>query len=258
MAGFLSFLDFGKKEKPNLTQAYKAPPSAESSPLYGDLRDLARKRIRGEEVGFGDEFVNKATNSQAKRMRQDFMDYTNPYLDSELSKRGVARSAGGGLATDIKTRAYQTNMSDIDNLMERFYVLNKAQEKADTTEGINLGNTLDTQYLNQGNIASESFNAAERGNTERTAGRAATNNANALARQNNVLQAAGGFMSSGGLGNIGTLLNKIPGLSSLGGAFSSINDLGKSVGTSSVPLGSDETEDFMKAYAAYKASRKGK
>lgn len=208
--GLLGFLGFGKSSKPNLTQNFRMPASAESAPLFGDLRALASKRIRGEGLGFGDDFVNKATNSQAQRMRADYNQYTSPALDSELSKRGVARSAGGGLATDIKTRALQTNQSDIDMLMERFFVLNESQKKADQTEGINLGNQLNTQYLNQDNEQSSQFNAAERGNTERTVARANTNNANALARQNQTLQAAGAltgdfFGSNAGQG----ILNKL-------------------------------------------------
>lgn len=186
-SGLLSFLGFGRKEKPSLTQNYLSPPSAETAPLYGDLRNLAKKRINGEGLGFGDDFVNKATNSQAERMRSDYKNYTSPTLDAELSKRGIARSAGPGLATDIKTRALQTNQSDIDQLMERFYVLNEAQKKTDQTEGINLGNELDTQYLNQGNNQASQFNAAEAGNTARTVGVAATNNANSLKRQNQTL-----------------------------------------------------------------------
>lgn len=246
--GILGFLGFGKKEKPNLTQNYQAPPAASSAPLYNELRNLASRRIQGQDLGFGEDFVDKSTNAQAKRMRQDYQDYTSPMLDSELSKRGVSRSAGPGLATDIKTRAIQTNQSDIDQLMERFFTLNEAQKKSDQTEGIKVGDQLNTQYLNQGNESARQFNAAEAGNTARTAGVAAVNNANSQARQNNTLQALGGFMGSGGLGNIGSLLSKA-GLSSLGGAFSSMNDIGKSMGTSSVNLGDDDfslLEQYLK------------
>lgn len=251
--GLFGFLGFGKRSKPNLTQAFRMPPSASDAPLYGDLRQLASQRIKagttGEEipgVGFGPDFVNKSTNSQAQRMRQDFRDYTDPYLDSELSKRGVARSAGGGLATDIKTRAYQANTSDIDQMIERFYTLNEQQKKQDITQGIGVGENLNNQYLQQGNTQASQFNAAEAGNTARTASLAATNNANSLDRQNDVLQAAGGFLGGGGLGNLGHLFSKIPGLSPLGGAFSSLDTLGKNVGnTSSVLLNNQEDKNSL-------------
>ena len=227
-SGLLGFLGFGRKSKPNLTQAYKSPPSAESAPLYGDLRNLASRRISGQDVGFGEDFVNKSTNAQAKRMRADYEGYVSPALDAELSKRGVARSAGPGLATDIKTRALQTNQSDIDQLMERFFVLNEAQKKTDVTEGIRVGDQLNTQYLNQGNEAASQFNAAERGNTERTAGVAAANNAADRSRQNQTLQAAGSLAGDFFGSNAGQGMLKSLGLEGFAKPNSSKVNLGNS------------------------------
>ena len=193
-AGLLGFLGFGKRSKPNLTQNYQAPPSASSAPLFGGLKRLAERRLGGQDLGFGEDYLNKATNAPIASREARFNEIELPQLSSQLSSRGLARSAGPNLATDVLTRAGQNKERDINDLLAQFYQLNQVQRKADVTEGIRVGDQLNTQYLNQGNQSSSQFNAAERGNTERTAQSSATDNAADRARQNQV---------------IGTLMNAI-------------------------------------------------
>lgn len=183
-SGLLGFLGFGKKSKPNLTQNYMAPPSASSAPLFEKLRNLADKRLSGQDLGFGSEYVDKNVNPVAESMRRNFRNVTSPFLSNQYSSRGMGRST---LAANSQGLAEGNVESDIGNLMAQFYQLNEAQKKTDLTEGIRVGDQLNTQYLNQGNEAASQFNAAERGNTERTAGVAATNNAADRARQNQVI-----------------------------------------------------------------------
>lgn len=192
--GILGFLGFGKKNKVNQVQNFRMPPSASEAPLYPDLRQLASQRIKagttGEEtpgVGFGPGFLDRATSAPIASREARYREVEMPQLSAELSKRGIARSAGPGLASDIVTRAGQSKERDINDLLANFYVLNEQMKKSDITEGIKVGDQLDTQFLNQGNEQASQFNAAERGNTERTAGVAAQNNANSLARQNQVI-----------------------------------------------------------------------
>ena len=188
MAGLLSFLGFGKKSKPNLTQAFREIPQATSAPLFGTLEDFSRRRIKGEDGGFGEDFVSLANPAIASRKAR-FRDETLPEIGSQLSSRGVARSAGKGLATDIIGREERTMQRDVDELLSQFDYLNRVQKKQDVTEGVNVGQNLNTQFLNQGTAAAEAFNAAERGNTERTVGQATARNQRADQMQDRTFQA---------------------------------------------------------------------
>lgn len=185
-SGLLGFLGFGKKSKPNLVPDIM-PPSATDSPLYGQLKDFAANRIKagttGEEtpgVGFGPDFVSKTSNPAIAQIDANFRDRTLPTISNEASKRGLARSS---IVADQIGRADLQRSRDIDSMVADFYKLNEIQKKSDITEGVNVGNTLDTQYLNQGNQqAAESAKIRDL-----TLGVANTNNANDLKRQNQVI-----------------------------------------------------------------------
>lgn len=192
--GVFDFLGFGKREKPNLAQNYMLQPASYQAPNNVKLSELAKKRINagitGEPtagVGFGEDFVSKAGNPQAKRMRDDFNNYTAPKLSSEASARGLSRST---LALDIQRRAGQENESGIDMLMADLYKLNKMQEKKDVSEGIQLGKDLDSEYLGQENLRTNTQNENENIITGRTVQGADANNARADQRQKATISAA--------------------------------------------------------------------
>lgn len=243
MAGFLDFLGFGKKQKTNTPETI-LPPASYQAPQYGSLKQLADRRTQaaysGEEtpgVGFGPDFVSKTTNPVANSMRSNLQQYTLPQLNSEASKRGLGRSS---IALDQNTRAVQNNENQIGNLMSQFYQLNEAQKKTDQTQGVELGQNLDSQYLNQGNIRAETQNSANQAQANRDFQTASTNNANSLARQNSALQAGAYTLNpiGGALGSIGKSIGGPAGglLSQFGGG---IQNFGQSA-TQANLLGNDE------------------
>ena len=138
--GFFSSL-FGKSKKQNLTPDISYPTQEQ---LYFTpmLRKLAGQRIEGATtgrdvpgVGFGDDFVSKATNPIVTERMRRFREETVPTISSEASRRGLGRST---LTTRQIQRAERDTQSDIDQLLSKFYVLNEQQKKSDLTEGINL------------------------------------------------------------------------------------------------------------------------
>lgn len=237
MAGLLSFLGFGKKEKPNLTQNYQAPPGAMESPMWGSLSQLAKQRIAGEGTGFGDDFTSRMSSPGIAQIDANFNNRTMPKLSSEASKRGLARSS---IVQDQIGQADQARNRDIASMVANFQYLNEQQKKTDQQSGINLGSQLQSDFLNQGNQAASQFNAAEAGNTARTAGVAATNNQNSLNRQNQtigaLLGAATGGMAGGGMS----------------GAFYGASQGFGGSGVGTLTLGDDEKAEFLAFYKKYK------
>ena len=119
-------------------------PSQESLYFTPTLRQFASKRLAGQDLGFGDNFTGLANPAIAQRKAR-FLGETLPFLGSELSKRGVSRSAGPGLATDIIGRAEQGTQRDIDELLSRFTILNEEQKKRDLREGLDVATGLQEQ-----------------------------------------------------------------------------------------------------------------
>lgn len=151
------FSSLFKTKKQNLTPSVSVP-NADTAPNYNQLGTLARQRIQagitGAEtpgVGFGPDFVSKTTNPAIAQRNASFTNQEMPFLSSQLSARGVGRSGGAGLATDVVSKAYEQKNRDVDNIYADMYKLNEAQKKQDITQGINLGDQLDSQFLNQGN-----------------------------------------------------------------------------------------------------------
>ncbi len=223
-SGLLGFLGFGKREKPNLNSNFRELPQAQDAPLYGDLRDLAKKRINGGDLGFGDDFVSKAGNPLAKQMRDKFSNVTDPYINSEMSKRGINRSS---IATDSKIKAYQSNESAIDSMMADFYKLNEMQKKTDQSEGIRVGENINSSYLNQGNNAANAYNAHEEAVTGRTVGAADARNQRADKMQD---------------ASVGFLMNTlVPGS---GTAFTAATKPAQTQNSSQVKLAGSSNEEF--------------
>lgn len=139
---------FNRKKRPSPIDISKGEQELDVSKVFGVplLRDLVTQRLgAGQGLGFGADFLDRAASAPIKQIEARQREITEPYLSSELSKRGVARSVGPGLATDVMTRARQSSERDIGELLSRFYVLNEAQKKGDVSEAINVAQGLGTQ-----------------------------------------------------------------------------------------------------------------
>jgi len=159
------FSSLFKTKKQNLTPQF-SNPNASDAPNFGSLSQLAKQRIQagttGEEtpgVGFGQDFVSKTTNPVIAQRNATFREQTMPFLSSQLSARGVGRSGGTGLATGIVGQAELQKNRDVDEIFSKMFQLNEAQKKQDITQGIGVGQGLDSNFLNQGNLKAS---AAER------------------------------------------------------------------------------------------------
>ena len=180
MAGLLSFLGFGKKEKPNLVSPVARPQAAQLSNVPM-LRDIAKTRLTsGQGLGFGDEYTSKASNPGIAKLESSFQNSTMPKISSEASKRGLARSS---IVTDQISQAEQSKNRDVSDLISKFYTLNEAQKKQDYGQALTLAQNLDQQ---EAGLLSDAAAEGERVR-DLTAGRADTNNANSLKRQNQTI-----------------------------------------------------------------------
>lgn len=155
---------FGKKTKTNLTPEFDQPAQENLFFTQGgtdhNLRDLVSQRLfHGEGLGFGPDFLSKATNPAIASREARFNETELPQLSSQLSARGLARSAGPNLATDVLTRAGQNKERDINDLLSQFYVLNEQQKKSDFGQALGEANLLQGQ---QAQLLANRASASER------------------------------------------------------------------------------------------------
>lgn len=191
-SGLLGFLGFGKREKPNFMPDVM-PPNQEDLFFTPKLRDLASRRISGQDLGFGNDFVDKAANPAIANLDASFKNRTLPRINSEASKRGIARSS---IVTDQIGQAEQQNNREVNDLISKFFTLNEAQKKTDFTQGLNLATGLQDQ---QAGLLQNKADASAKVR-DLTAGRVADNNSISDKRQN---------------ATIGMLLNSVsPGMGS--------------------------------------------
>lgn len=115
---------------------------------YGPIHKLATSRLKGEGLGFGDQFVDRATNPVVTEKMRRFNESTVPTLSNQASARGLGRS---NLATNSIQRAERDNSSDIDQLISNFYVLNENQKKRDTSEAVGIETGLLDRATNRTN-----------------------------------------------------------------------------------------------------------
>ena len=146
----LGFL--GKKAKPNLSPSIEYPQQNQlyfTSPTASqggyNLRDIFAKRLKGEGLGFGAEFVDKTANPVIAQREASFRNKTVPFLSNQLSARGVSRSGGSGLATGILGEAELSKNRDVDEIFSKMYQLNKMQEKTDFGQALGEANYLQGQ-----------------------------------------------------------------------------------------------------------------
>lgn len=238
---------FGSKKKVNMTPAedYPSPYSLYFSKQGSghDLRDYVERGLfHGEGLGFGPDFLSKATNPAIASREARFNETELPQLSSQLSARGLARSAGPNLATDVLTRAGQNKERDINDLLSQFYTLNEQQRKNDRNTLLGEANTLQAQ---EAGMLADRAAASERQVSRNVAERDSRFNAEQGAASN-ILNAAGGFLSGGGLGRIGEVVSGIPGIGkSLGGFFQNANTIGQSVTPKSNILGGDDFDSLL-------------
>jgi len=222
--GLFSFLT-GKTKKTNLTPAEDYPsqeslyftnPSATSRGY--NLRDFAAKRIRGENLGFGDDFVNRQSSPGIEQIDANFKNRTMPTLSSEASKRGLARSSI--IQDQIRQADLQRNR-DVDSMVAEFQKLNEMQKKTDQQNAVQLASGLQDQE--------RSILADRAAASERQVGR---NIAGDQYQDASKARAGGNIMSA-----IGTLVG-----GPVGGSISSFGG-GGGVGQ----MGSISTADLLKA-----------
>lgn len=162
---------FKSSKKTNLTEdVTPLMPSQINPQAYGDLSRLSHNYTNGIGTGFGDDFVGRATNGPIASREARFNEVELPQLSSQLSSRGVARSVGPNLASDVLTRAGQSKERDINDLISQFYTLNETQKKTDEGNGVSIG-----QNLLSGDVqAQQEQAAASRARRDATAGDART------------------------------------------------------------------------------------
>jgi len=196
-----------KTKKVNLTpDVTPLMPHQINPEIYRTLSDLSKQYIKGP--GYGDDFINKATSPAIANLENSFRTRTMPFLSSELSKRGVSRSIGPGLASDVLGRAEHQKNLDVNELISKFQVLNEQQKKSDVQFGSNLGQ----------NILSGDVNAQQR-QAEASERLAKATAADARGREATDRGLAGGILQSGAqlavpfLGGLSSLTSFSPAIS---------------------------------------------
>lgn len=247
--GFLSI--FKSKKKPNLTPSI-VPMDYGNLYHTPELRQFASDRISGKTAGFGDDYVSKTANPVIASREARFNEIEMPQLNSQLSSRGLARSAGPNLATDVITRAGQQKERDVNEIMAQFYQLNEAQKKRDVTEGVGVAqNSQGQQERMQAAQAAESRRQIEQTAAQQRAYE--DMDRGNLDKIGALLMSAGSGAISGGFGmNLpgATSASKFNVQNALLGAFGGNQNVG---GTQI--LGRDETDSFLRAYMAMKGIR---
>lgn len=193
----MSFLGlFGGKRKTNLqpdiprpvqSDLYFTSPDATSGGY--NLRDFAKKRIRGEGLGFGSDYTDRMANPAIAQLENSFQKSTLPTISSEASKRGLGRSS---LVTSQIGEAERQKNLDVNSLVSQFYNLNKMQEKKDLSEGLGLAQDLQ----NQENSMLQDRAAASERTRDLTASRAASYDQQDQTMRDRFLQAAGGISTN--------------------------------------------------------------
>lgn len=235
---------FKKTPKPNLTPDIPMP-SQESLYFTKPLRELAETGINaartGAEtpgIGFGQDFLNRATNPAIKEIQRTFTEDTLPQLSSQQSARGIARSS---LATDQIAREQRVAQGNINQLLANFYVLNEQQKKSDIGTRLNLATGLQDQQA--------AMKSAEASASERLANATAAQQTSRAAAESERLTKLGNIAIGAVAGGVGGF-----GASGMSGAFTGMASgamnpasLGKISSISTATLGNTSNDDLVKA-----------
>lgn len=204
---------FGKKSKSNLTPDTSYPTQEElyfTSPQASQrgysLRDFASSRIRGENLGFGPDFIDRASSAPIKSREARFNEVELPQISSQLSSRGMARSAGApGTASDAIIRAGQSKERDINDLIANLFTINEAQKKTDQSQALGLATGLQDQEVGMKNNQA----AASERLSGRTAEQQRYNAAIDTERGNNIISGAATLIGGPTGASVSGLLSKL-------------------------------------------------
>lgn len=190
---------------------------------YGNLSTLANNYINGIGTGYGDNFVNNATNPVAQSMRRNYQNVTAPTISSNYSSRGLGNSS---LAANAQGLAEGNVESDIGNLMSQFYTMNEAQKKNDINTGAGL-----SQNLLSGDVAQQNKQADTSLQIQNQT------NQNQAYNQNRDAGLAGNMLQSGAqllnpLGGALSSFGSAVGTNGIGSLFSGIGGAASQLGTS--------------------------
>ena len=149
--GLFGFIT-GSKKKTNLTPDVSYPRQENAfftSNAFpeSNLRLLTAKKLRGEGLGFGEDYLSKAANPSIAQLENSFQKQTVPFLSSQASARGMARSAGVGSALDTLGQAERQKNLDVNELISKFYNLNEMQKKTDYNQATGLAERLNAEDL---------------------------------------------------------------------------------------------------------------
>lgn len=212
---------FGSKKQNAAPAIVPLSPQQINPQAYGDLSTLAHNYTNGIGTGFGDSFVNNATNPVASSMRRNYQNVTAPTISSNYSSRGLGNSS---LAANAQGLAEGNVESDIGNLMSQFYTMNEAQKKSDTQFGANLGNSL-----LGGDVAQQNKQAASSADIQKQT------NDNMMYNQQRDAGLAGNILNTGGQG-LSMIGSGIGGGGASGGPMS-IGGGNSTYGINNVPQG---------------------
>lgn len=234
---------FGKKSKPNLTPDISMPTQEQLYFTSGDaekggysLRDFAARGIKGEGLGFGEDYLSKTTNPAIAQIDANFKNRTLPTISNEASKRGLARSS---IVTDQIGQADLQRGRDISSMVADFYNLNEMQKKTDQSQALGLAGQLQNQ---QQAMKTNQAMASERLN-ERTANQQNVRNAESAGMWDNIGAGigtliggpVGGMMGGGGGGGIASALSSF-GFGNMGAGGSNAMQVGRAGALSQNPV----------------------
>ncbi len=98
-------------------------------PVGKSLNDTILAALtQGTGIGYGPDFVSRATNAPIASRETRFTQEEMPYLSSEMGARGLSRSSIAGSAIGRATTAKE---QDINQLIANAYLANEQQKKLD-------------------------------------------------------------------------------------------------------------------------------
>jgi len=157
---------------------------------------------QGQNIGYGEDFVNRSTSPMVAQMRADLPNLTRDVEDYYAS-RGLSRSTPAARQIG-EVRAQHGR--DINSILANAYLMNEQQKKSDIGRYENLANTVAGQDLSSENAKLADIENAKRANYEAGIARD-TANTGALNRAIGVPLAIGASVATGNpsfaLGSLG-------------------------------------------------------
>lgn len=95
--------------------------------------DAISGRLRGENVGYGDQYASQVSNPIILRMRNQFQGYDIPELQSQLTAQGRRKSSGG---FDQLRRAYTDQSLAEGDVYANLYRENEGQKRTEINDAL--------------------------------------------------------------------------------------------------------------------------